>query len=173
MLIPSRTATSTVTVTVTSPAAAVKRDTFEPRTTIYAGKAGSPVTIVGPDSTSVVLNRRMVEARATTAPPPTCLPQYSAPASRLTSACNCLSITSSTLSTITTAPPITSTSTATVTSTVAPPPSCQRCNLCSSNSDCKPGFECDSYVNFSFGNVNLCTPVDVESASDICSSICT
>ncbi|KAL8692200.1 MAG: hypothetical protein Q9218_002731 [Villophora microphyllina] len=92
--------TATVTVTVTSPAAAVKRD-VDPATTIIAG---SPVTILGPEATSVVLNRRMVEARATPAPVPTCLPQYSASPARLTSACNCLSITSSTASTISTAP---------------------------------------------------------------------
>ena len=100
-LIPCRTVITTVTVNVTSPAVKLKRAGFEAATTIYAG---SPVTIVGPDATSVVLNRRMVEARATSAPPPTCLPQYRAGPARLTSACNCLSITSSTLSTVSTAP---------------------------------------------------------------------
>lgn len=105
VLIQCRTATTTITVTVTSPAVA-KRD-FKPATTIYAG---SPVTVVGPDTTSVVLNRRMVEARATAAPAPACLAQYSPPATRLTSACNCLSITSSTLTTVSTAPTTTTVS---------------------------------------------------------------
>ena len=103
-LILFRTITTTVTVTVTAPAVKLKRAGFKAATTIYAG---SPVTIVGPDATSVVLDRRMVEARATSAPPPSCLPQYSAEPARLTSACNCLSITSSTLSTVSTAPTIT------------------------------------------------------------------
>lgn len=165
---PTTTATTTVTITVTSPAVA-KRD-FEAATTIYAG---SPVTIAGPDTTSVVLNRRMVEARATTAPAPSCLAQYSPAATRLTSACNCLSITSSTLTTVSTAPTTTTTSTVTATSTVAPKSPCPRCNVCSSNADCQPGYECDQYINFSFGDVSLCTTNDIQSSSDICSSICT
>ncbi|KAL8783318.1 MAG: hypothetical protein Q9195_009426 [Heterodermia aff. obscurata] len=168
---PVTTATTTTTVTVT--AAAVKRAAGV-ATTIYAG---SPVTIVGPDSTSVVLNRRMfhVEARATTSPAPTCLAQYSPAPTRITSACNCLSITSRTLSTASTAPTSTTTTTVTATTTVAPPPvsHCPRCNICTSDADCQPGFECDAYVNFSFGDVSLCTTKDIESASDICSSICT
>lgn len=201
-------------MTVTSPAAKVKRNNG-PVTTIYAG---SPVTIAGPDSTSVVLNRRVVKARAATSPPPTCLPQYTPSPSRITSACNCLSITSSTLLTISTAPatntvsnalstpslqaplspqtsyrpparpslyvtagpctnPASQTTTTTITTTTttsAPPPTstCLRCNICTANTDCKPGFECDAYIGFSFGDVDLCTTVDIQSSSDICDAIC-
>lgn len=102
-----RTATDTITVTVTSPAAKVKRGSG-PQTTIYAG---SPITVVGPGTTSAVLNRRTVEARATTSPAPGCLAQYSPAPSRVTSACNCLSITSSTLSIVSIAPATTAVST--------------------------------------------------------------
>lgn len=98
-----RTANTTVTVTVTPPAAKVKRGSG-PQTTIYAG---SPITVVGPGTTSTVLNRRMIEARATTSPAPGCLAQYSPAPTRITSACDCLSITSSTLSTESTASPTT------------------------------------------------------------------
>ena len=71
----------------------------EPQVKIYGP---SPITVVSAGATAVLLARRGLPARAATAP--TCLALYSPAAIRLSSACDCLSITSSTITTISTAP---------------------------------------------------------------------
>ncbi|KAL9593544.1 MAG: hypothetical protein Q9219_007501 [cf. Caloplaca sp. 3 TL-2023] len=142
--------------------------------TIYAGSPAA--TVVGPDfTTTVLLNRRgFVEPRATVAPKPApiCLAQYSAPPARLTSACRCLGVPSSTLKTVSTASPTTVTVTATATATVAPPPpppACDTCTRCSSDADCGAGNVCVGYIGFSFSPANLCTRVDF---SNVCGAVC-
>ncbi|KAI4187848.1 MAG: hypothetical protein L6R41_002543 [Letrouitia leprolyta] len=162
---------------------------------------GTPIAVVAPHVTNVLPleERHLLQERVTTspAPAPTCLAQYSPAPSRISSACNCLSITSTTVRTVSTAPtttttrtvtalasatvtqpttipltvtatiPVTATVTAVTTQTFAPP-KCTLCTLCNSDADCSNGATCVGYIGFSFGDVNLCSNFPTP-----CNAICT
>ncbi|KAI9856842.1 MAG: hypothetical protein M1824_005215 [Vezdaea acicularis] len=225
----STTTTTTTDFTTTTTTAATTTDT----TAVFSAVTTTTITVIPPLMRkrdvvtasrvyseffgTTALPRRNIEARATSSPAPACLAQYSAPASRLSSACSCLTgslaITSATITTVSTAPLSTTTTTiissstetdisstteistsdvtSTATSTISTTETdlfsttttstfvatvtqkCADCYLCSSNSDCRPGFECALYIGFPFGQGPFCSNMTPGGKDYVCGAICT